>query len=537
MSAIGKRKAHPVNPAARLSHDMADPSSSSLPSKRHRSGDVARDAASSGTLVHDTIEDDPELEEQDRKRNQQGRKGRLITSGYESESSDEDDGATHRRRAERKAKTADDNDDDGDDMFAANSDHEGGGGDESDKHKPRQRFLQLGEIEGQEFASRSRDKDQDSGREDNGDDEDDEQDPDLELEESEDEDDDAVGDGAMDLNARSEKTPPTSPGGTPLRAAEMSRKRKAEAGKSGKRGSAVRITGFNMKEEMQTGKFDEEGNYIENAKDPHADHDVWLAGNYSRSKIRAAREAQQKRERELQEKEAKADEEDNDEDDVKKRLVEHMRRAETVLGTLQRLGKEAKKDKGPKAQRRGIKQRRFNSSNSDRAAADDNDMDVDAAAAKAEAKPQAVLDLEVVTHLSSVLMSRFGQMDIYEQTYEGLLRDVRKSGLVRGTFDPASRFDEPSASAGACPGMSEAEAAEPSAQRWEYRWSPSYLAAAAQSSGGSVAPDIEIFGPFPKADIKGWAGAGYFGDNGERVLLRLAGSRDAWRTYAECMAS
>lgn len=36
-----------------------------------------------------------------------------------------------------------------------------------------------------------------------------------------------------------------------------------------------------MKNEMVIGRFDEEGNYIENVKDFYVEYDKWLLGNYS----------------------------------------------------------------------------------------------------------------------------------------------------------------------------------------------------------------------------------------------------------------
>ncbi|KAN0065310.1 hypothetical protein ACQY0O_001146 [Thecaphora frezii] len=527
----GKRKAPVPNPASALN----TPSSrSAATSKKPRLDNVAHDATSIGPLLNDNLDQDPELEEQDRKRQQQGRKGRLITSGYESESSDEEDGGTHRRKAERKAKSGsysqNEDDDDDEDMFGEKDGADRDADDDSGKGKGKQqkRFLQLGEIEGQEFSSKSRDRGQESDVDGSGD-SDEGQDPDLELEESDGEEAEPI-----DLNALGEKTPPTSPGGTPLRAAEMSRKGKNKASKT-RRGPGIKITGFNMKEEMQTGKFDEEGNYVENARDPHADHDVWLSGNYSRSKIRAAREAQRKRERELQEKEAREQQEDNDEDEVKKRLVEHMMRGETVLQTLQRLGKEAKKHK-PAGER---KQR----PSKQKPVITGQDMDVDGAAGasaaeRSQEKAPAVLHLEDVTHLSSVLMSRFGQMHIYDQAYEGLLSDVRKSGLVRANFDPASRFEQSDAgSADASATVAGGLGSAFPARQWEYKWSPSYLAAAARSTGSAVAPEVEVFGPYPEGDIRAWQQGGYFGDDGDRILLRPAGSKEPWRSYAECLES
>ena len=469
---------------------------------------------------------DLDLDEQDRKRNQQGRKGRVITEGYASESSDEDiDGGTHRRNADKKRKAAQD---DGDEDIFDLGDDDRADSQQKESKKTHSKYLELGDIEGQEFDSRTR-RHEDPSASPETDEED--RDPELELEDSDHEDgDDDDGEEAdsgpeAGINALSERTPPTSPGGTPLRNADRpSGTRRAKRGTKG----GVKITGFNMKEEMKTGKFDEEGNFIENAKDPHAQHDSWLAGQYSRKKIKAAREAQLRLEREMREKEAREEQEDNDEDELRKQLVEHMMRGESVLETLRRLGKDSKKHGAKNERKVGYRSKNKNVSK--------EGLNADAQGSKADAAQTqsgkdrddgAAKALEQVTHLASTLMSKFGEMAIYEASYEQLLQEVRKSGLVRGNFDPASRFDTASSN-DANHGLSEDADA-----KWEYRWSPAYLAAAAQASGESVSPEMETFGPYSRAELEGWAQAGYFGTDGERILIRQSGSNGPWQKSIE----
>lgn len=379
----------------------------------------------------DFFDGDPELDEVARSRRQ--RKGRITERDMGGESSDESD--------------ADEGAPD-EDMFAASDD-------ERKSKEDKTKFVSLGELDvGQEFGSTKRGALDDAGGED--------ADPDLELEETDSEPDD------NDVNAHGERTPPTSPGGTPTAASRT------------KRTKGPKITGFNMKEEMKSGQFDADGNYHERERDPQAQHDAWLAGVYSKTKIRAARLAQEARERDAAAKERQAEREDGDEDQVRKDLTEHMHRGETVQRTLQRLGKRAaelRKQAG------------------------------DSAGAAAR-------DVETVTHLASVLMSRFGQLDVYDETYESLLAAVHKSGLVRQTFDPAARFDAP-------------------AETWEYKWAPAYLAATAREAGTSVAPDVEVFGPFSHSDLTAWAQEGYFGPQHERILLRKAASQDPWLPFAD----
>ncbi|CDW98968.1 hypothetical protein, partial [Sporisorium scitamineum] len=362
---------------------------------------------------------DPEIEEEDRRRIRKDQKsGRIddrgedlsetdesddngadLFNGDQDDSDAEADAGSHRRRAEKKRRgdaAGAAGDDDDEDMFeVADEDDKKPGSSQAGKNgSARDKYLNLGELEeGQDFGSKTRSTldaaDDDAELLRGGDQDDDDLDPDLELEDDDDEDQDDEDQGPVDLNALAERSPPTSPGGTPLSMVS----RKSKSSKHNKQ-KAPKVTGFNMKEEMRTGKFDADGNYHENQRDPHAQHDAWLAGNYSKSKILEARKAQQKRDQEAREKERAAQQADGDEDKVKKRLVEYMHRAETVQRTLQRLGKtSAEKKKEFKAK-----------------TIDEN-----------EAK-QAAADVEAVTHLSSVLMSRFGRLDIYDQTYEQLLQ-------------------------------------------------------------------------------------------------------------------
>ena len=526
MSLTGKREAPSSSSAAALSTSSA-PSSS----KRVRIDEPTRRQRRRQDT--DFFDGDPEIEEQDRRRIRRDQKsGRIDDRGEDLSESDDDsddnranlfhaddddsdaeaDAGEHRRRADKKRRRSDAvgaaGDDDDQDMFDVSDDDDPPARARSAGTNKNRQLAEL--EEGQDFGSKNRtaldDADDDAELLRGGDDDDD-LDPDLELEDDnagdDDDDQDASQDGFVDLNAYAERSPPTSPGGTPL--TTSSRKPKS----SKKKVKAPKVTGFNMKQEMRTGKFDADGNYHENQRDPHAQHDAWLTGNYSKSKILEARKAQQKRDQQARDKEHAAQQADGDEDEVKMRLVEYMHRRETVQRTLQRLGKVLAQHK--------------------KSAAKANTTD-DA--------QQAAADVETVTHLSSVLMSRFGRLDIYDHTYEQLLHDVHKSGLVRNTFDPAAKFDPPPAAAApASESVAAADADTASAAEWEYRWTPAYLAAAAREAGTSVDPEIETFGPFSLADLQSWADQGYFGDSGERILLRPKGSKDPWRSYAQIAAS
>jgi len=207
------------------------------------------------------------------------RKGRVRNEGYDSDSSDDGEGVVQSRK---KDLTAAKNDDD-DDMFAIP--------DKEEKQQPvaskkREEYLKLGDIEGQEFNSGS-------GSEDESDDE------------PEDEDD-------------------------------AERRKKA--------GMGYELSSFNMRDEMEEGKFTEDGSYVRTF-DPHGVHDRWMEG-LNEKEIKLAR--RRKRHQEKVQKERMAAEERELQESggkgaLEKELLPMLKKGETVLEALQRLGVQAKK--------------------------------------------------------------------------------------------------------------------------------------------------------------------------------------------------
>jgi CD2 antigen cytoplasmic tail-binding protein 2 len=502
----GKRKASGAESA--FAGNGAHASGSPASSKRVKFGSGGDDAVDS--LGHD--DGDLDLDEQDRKRNQQGRKGRLVTDGYasgdsvdseldEAEMEDDDDEGVGRKGARATAieRQRGESDEEDDDMFA-----EPGAGKKSKEGDAQRgagkKFLSLGDIEGQEFGTGDRVSDEEDA------------DPELELEDEEADSDD-------DEAAAAERTPPTSPGGT------VQRREKRERSKAG---MGFTLDGFNMKAEMQQGRFDDQGNYTANAADPHAEHDVWLQGHYSRKGIRAAREAKARREKEDNERRKRAEEEALGEEESKRELCLLMEPGETVLEALQRFGAQAKKKQKPKAGARrarneasaGAEDTPMDAASSSKNGAASTESSADAAAAEAAGDA-----LAKVTSLASSLMSRFSLLDIYDETYEALLRSVRRSQLEGADWDPSRA--RRAAAAAAAEAASEAASAPLDERSFVYRWAPAYLAA----TSAAPAPDVEVFGPYPAADLKEWAASGYFGEERERILLREQGAAGPWQEW------
>ena len=399
---------------------------------------------------------DLDLDAQAARQNQPGRRGRVVTEGLESEESEDEDDSGYRQRWRDDRGDKGDNAEEEDDMFA----DDGGKteGKQKEKTSAEPRYLKLSEIEGQEFGARTRipgaDTQGDAEQSDD-DDEVEDVDPEYELERP-----DAPA-SLEDANADAERTPPGSPG----EGEQGAQRRK-------KKGMGFKIDKFNMKAEMAGGRFDEEGNYVWNERDPFAQSDRWLEGNYSKKQIKAAMEAKEKRERRERERQAQDEAEFPTAQHAMKPLAECLAPGQSVLEALQQAGAESKKEK------------------------------------KEKAPGEATARLERITHLTTLLMSEFGAINIYDDTYEALLRQVRRAGLVPEDWNPARK--------------AEPETDDSGDAQWEYKWTPKYLASVAKSSGTSVDPEAKAFGPYKQTELQSWAQQGYFGPDKENILVRRA---------------
>ncbi|PFH54277.1 hypothetical protein AMATHDRAFT_551 [Amanita thiersii Skay4041] len=340
------------------------------------------------------------------------RRGKVKTEGYDSDSSDDGEGVVFSRQPKDGSSTGLDVDED-DDMFAAaeKANEEGQQPDIAGKKQKKDQYLRLGDIEGQEFGIASGSEEGDSA--------DDEDEP-------EDEDD-------------------------------AERRKKA--------GMGYELSSFNMREEMEEGKFTEDGTYVRTF-DPHGVHDRWMDG-LSEKEIKQAKRRkrlQEKRQKEQMEAEEKELRESGGKDSLEKQLLPMLKKGETVLKALQRLGARAKKSSKHITTTKHV------------------GTDVATSADKAPS------DIEQITHLASTIMS-FGESDIYSKTYEELVRTVRASGLVDPSWQP------------------------PSADiKYEYKWDVP-----------EANNDEQIFGPFGEDEMHAWYQASYFGTGGEKVKVRRTG--------------
>ncbi|KAJ3753412.1 hypothetical protein EV360DRAFT_53522 [Lentinula raphanica] len=302
--------------------------------------------------------------------------------------------------------------DEDDDMFAAAEKEENA---QETGAKKKESYMRLGDIEGQEFGE--------SGSEDDG-----------SEDEPEDEDD-------------------------------AERRKKA--------GMGYELSSFNMREEMEEGKFTEDGSYVRSF-DPHGIHDRWMEG-LDEKEIKQARKRKRQQEQ-IQKEKMRAEERELEESGGKptleKELLGMLKKGETVLESLQRLGAEAKRTK-----RKSEKN----------------------AHADTTTGAKGPTDIEHITHLASTIMS-LGETDIYSKTYEELVRSVRSSGTVDANWVP------------------------PSANKtYEYKWD---MPGTAQSD--------QIFGPFEEEEMQSWFKASYFGPSGEKVKVRQVGGE--WMDWDDLLS-
>jgi len=362
------------------------------------------------------------------------RKGRVKTEGYDSDSSDDGEGVVLSRRAGRDVAAADEDED----MFATGPKENDKTTEETGKKK-KEEFLRLGDIEGQEFG-RGGSGDENGGGDDSGDDSDED--------EPEDEDD-------------------------------AERRKKA--------GMGYELSSFNMREEMEEGKFSADGMYVRNF-DPHALHDRWMDGLGERE-IRLARKRKRRQERALMERMREEERElemRGGKSAVEKELLAMLKKGETVLEALQRLGaRRAKQSKAKQSQSSSAvaSARTAKASSQDSGAATDKHPN----------------EVEQLTHLASTLLS-LGDTDIYSRTYEELVRSVRSAGNVDPSWVP------PSADV-----------------KYEYKW----------DVPGSTGTEGQVFGPYSEEDMLSWYKASYFGLTGEKVKVRPVGGE--WGSWSDCL--
>lgn len=278
-----------------------------------------------------------------------------------------------------------------------------------------------------------------------------------------------------------------------------------EVGLGGLKRNAPKIDAFNMKAEQEDGAFDESGNFIRKAVDPDAMHDRWLEG-LSKKDMKKAAAAHEKREAELR-RQRKEDDSLLTED-LLRSLIVNLKRGETPLEALARLGKARRgaQKKVPKWKLKKQQQKQQNGAG--------DAMDVDQTAAKETDDPQQAkirAAINTVTEAADKLLGR-EYADIYETEREMLIRDWQTEAGERWMDPPAAPAEE---EIPAVENKEETPLSSASSKMWEYRWTD-------ERDGGVVQ------GPYDGPTMKAWQDAGYF----EGVEFRAVGE-EHWSRVAD----
>jgi CD2 antigen cytoplasmic tail-binding protein 2 len=187
---------------------------------------------------------------------------------------------------------------------------------------------------------------------------------------------------------------------------------------------ASKISAFNMKEEMEEGSVDDQGNYIRNKVDPQAFHDKWMEG-ISRKDINKAKEAREKRERDEALKEAKRQlDTPQTQTDIYLALVEYLKPGQTVQEALTSLANSLPK-KLP-----AWKQKMLDKKNKNKKA-----PTTQLSEGEEELRRKKV---ESITGLADQMMA-LGHFNIYEDTFEMMVRYLRKEGVVSQDWIPTTQ--------------------------------------------------------------------------------------------------
>jgi CD2 antigen cytoplasmic tail-binding protein 2 len=224
----------------------------------------------------------------------------------------------------------------------------------------------------------------------------------------------------------------------------------------------IRVTPFNLKEEMEEGHFDADGHYIAD-KDAGAVEDSWLETvDWQEVHEKAA-------ERELDD--LGGDEDDDEENEtidklsILRAVIEIVKPGETVAKALRRLG-GSDKDKAGRAKKTGKSYDLF---------ADEEETNkTDKSVENKNTSKEAMLRL---TELADQLV-QIGYDDIYGDTYEKLAYQVRQCDENKGTAKEESGSNVVSEEV-----------------MWQYKWQKE---------------DHDVHGPFTSSQMQEWVDKDYF---------------------------
>ena len=237
-------------------------------------------------------------------------------------------------------------------------------------------------------------------------------------------------------------------------------------------GMGFAMSGFNMSEEMSEGRFTADGSYEANKRDPEAVHDNWLQALSSRD-IEAAKRAKERQDALYDERSKQLQTGSMSRIDCLKALIEGngglVKEEESVQGALARLGKirkteaDEEKERLKRERRQKPRARPTKDFDAPDTPADHNpsstesakrtetqDMDLDPLAPpkptgpSLKGKERAVevsstkQAIDLITTLASTLLGTHGETDIYDETHEGIIRQLIAEGEVPRGWKPSN---------------------------------------------------------------------------------------------------
>lgn len=252
----------------------------------------------------------------------------------------------------------------------------------------------------------------------------------------------------------------------------------------------VGFTAFNMKEELEEGHFDKEGHYVWNKEKEIRDN--WL-DNIDWMQIKPSSTASIKKDTESREKHGLADSDSDEEGPdimfnptrLYKQILEYLKPGETVSKALCRLGKGKK---------RLTTAERWKKKKEKQEIEDDENS----------------INITKLTELANELLTRTGNMDIYQESYEQIKKKIgagekhahpskqeAELDMYADDFDEKekAKLDESESTAKETV-SSEKDEDEPDEVTWELKWSQD--------------ENAEIHGPHTTQQMQAWAKEGYF---------------------------
>ncbi|XP_050342334.1 CD2 antigen cytoplasmic tail-binding protein 2 homolog isoform X2 [Nymphalis io] len=241
----------------------------------------------------------------------------------------------------------------------------------------------------------------------------------------------------------------------------------------------VTITPFNMKEELEEGHFDTQGHY--HWKKEKEIRDGWL-DNIDWVKIKGRPEDKYKIFKEDTEK-SNLEDSDSDEEETNdnyniienyKEILQFMKPRESIAKCLQRLGANSKISSAERWKRK-----------------------------KAGIVDESSKTVTRITELANQILTKEGNMDIYQETYENINDIIAKDKAKNN--DPqldmyADDFDEKEKLNIDCKtqdtGESSTEGTTSKTLQWEFKWTQEN--------------DAEISGPHSTEQMNKWSSEGYF---------------------------